>query len=220
MYNVDRVQNNLQRQYWTMNLSPQQVKFGHGGKNSRETHSNNRVVYFSPFSAGQMTMDVSPAAAAVTLINILNCHSCLVWSMDNSAEPWSGPVWMGPHEPGWGWEEVGRDQASIERERERDAAGSELWQISSRPASAEQNNNDLTNHKQTQSCHQQSKIDEFFSSFLQSAQEHILLYFNLYWTCDRPSNKQQHELNKIHQHTFKTVIFSLVMLLGRIRPAF
>ena len=37
------------------------------------------------------------------------------------------------------------------------------------PGSEEQNNNDLTNHKQTQSCHQQSKIDEFFSSFLQSA---------------------------------------------------
>ena len=36
MYNVDRVQNNLQRQYWTMDLSPQQVKFGHGGKNRRE----------------------------------------------------------------------------------------------------------------------------------------------------------------------------------------
>ena len=48
------------------------------------------------------------------------------------------------------------------------------------PGSEEQNNNDLTNHKQTQSCHQQSKIDEFFSSFLQSAQENILLYFNLY----------------------------------------
>ena len=68
MYNVDRVQNNLQSQYWTMDRSPRQVKFGHGGKNRREANSNNRVVYFSPFSAGQMTRDVSPALQLLHLL--------------------------------------------------------------------------------------------------------------------------------------------------------
>ena len=78
MYNVDRVQNNLQRQYWTMPPLSQQVKFEQGDKNRRETQSNSRDVYISPFSAGQMTIAVSAVAAAVTHINILNCHSCLV----------------------------------------------------------------------------------------------------------------------------------------------
>ena len=90
--------------------------------------------------------------------------------MDNPAEPMVGSSMNGPIS------QAGRKSAERDERERRDAhrAGR------SRPGSAEQNNNDLTNHKQTQSCHQQSKIDEFFSSFLQSAQENILLYFNLY----------------------------------------
>ena len=50
MSNVDRVQNNLQRQYWTMPPSlSQQVKFEQGDKNRRETHSNSRAVYIALF---------------------------------------------------------------------------------------------------------------------------------------------------------------------------
>ena len=33
------------------------------------------------------------------------------------------------------------------------------------PGWTSEQNNDLTNHKQTQSCHQQSKIDEFLHVF-------------------------------------------------------
>lgn len=61
MYNVDRVQNNLQRQYWTMDLSPSTGQVW-TRRQKQPGNSNNRVVYFSPFSAaGQMTRDVSPA---------------------------------------------------------------------------------------------------------------------------------------------------------------
>ena len=218
MYNVDRVQNNLQRQYWTMDLSPQQVKFGHGGKNSRETHSNNRVVYFSPFSAGQMTMDVSPGAAAVTLINILNCHSCLVWSMDNSAEPWSGPVWMGPHEPGWGWEEVGRDQAS--RVRETLLAQSSVrshhgqlvrskiimtWQI-------------INKHSRVISKAKLMNSFQVFYSRPKNIFYCILICIEL--ATDRRQTNNNTKWIRFINILFKTVIFSPVLLLGRIRPAF
>ena len=49
MYNVDRVQNNLQRQYWTMPPLSQQVKFEQGDKNRRKTQSNSRCVHFAVF---------------------------------------------------------------------------------------------------------------------------------------------------------------------------
>ena len=77
-----------------------------------------------------MTIAVSlAAAAAVTHINILNCHSCLVWSMDKPAEPMAGSCMNGPRRAGGQHSEM---------RRARDAAGlsSELWQISSRAVSS------------------------------------------------------------------------------------
>ena len=63
------------------------------------------------------------------------------------------------------------------------------------PGWTSEQNNDLTNHKQTQSCHQQSKIDEFLHVFTFCRLKKIFycryLVFN-----ERENNKQQHEINR------------------------
>ena len=80
MPNVDRVQNNLQRQYWTMPLSLNRSSL------NKETKTDGKLTGIAAlctfrcfiFCRSDDDIAVSAAAAAVTHINILNCHSCLV----------------------------------------------------------------------------------------------------------------------------------------------
>ena len=163
-----------------------------------------------------MAMAVSAATAAVTLINILNCHSCLVWSMDNPAEPM---VWSSMNGPRPGWEEVSRAGWGREREERRDAhrAGRSYpgqavrskiimtWQI-------------INKHSRVIS---KAKLMNSFQVFYSQPKKIFYCILICIELADRPTNNNTKWIkdSSTSNMLFKTGIF-LPVLLGRIKPTF
>ena len=131
------------------------------------------------------------AAADVTLINILNCHSCLVWSMDKPAELRAGgPTieWVRR------WEELAPSWRRLaERVVRPSQAGrvSSLWQISSQAGlvSKIMTWQIINKHSRVIS---KAKLMNSFMFLLSADSRKYFIVFKFVFN-EREINKQQHE---------------------------